>query len=314
MPSVQLSKISHRFGATEVFDALDLEVKDGEYLVLLGASGSGKTTLLRMVAGFTRPETGGVLIAGVDVTKTAPRNRDIAYVPQSDGMYPHLSIQRSIELGLNGRASKSERQSRIEQAARMVGIGELLQRRPDQLSGGQRRRAALAKAIARRASVRLLDEPLSALDAHLRFQIEDDLRSLHQSSPGVTIHVTHDGREAMRLADRIAVIGHGKIAQVDSPERVFEQPCSPAVAAALGTSPFRTLTLRRSAGVWKSQSGAMINGPDAKENTGCEVGYYEDDVRSTTDAGDRDSLSLSDQRSVPKERLRWFLNSLRETV
>ncbi|MEO1526291.1 MAG: ABC transporter ATP-binding protein [Planctomycetota bacterium] len=304
-----MSDISYRFGPTRVLEGLNLTVHDGEYLVLLGASGCGKTTLLRIIGGFARPESGVVRFGDADVTRQPPRNRDVAYVPQSDGLYPHLSIRQSMELGLADRVKKYERLDRIRLAAKLVEIDALLERRPDQLSGGQLRRAAVAKAIARRASVRLLDEPLSALDAQLRFRVEEDLRRLHQSYPGVTIHVTHDGREAMRLADRIAVISDGKIAQIDSSGQVFKCPCSPEVAAALGASPFRTLDLKRVAGGWQTATGAIVEGPHAeKAEEKCIVGYYEQDARDLEDEAVCQSLPLGKGRGVPITELRWFFD------
>lgn len=236
MSSVQLSEISLKYDRDAVLSGLNLTIDAGEYVVVLGASGCGKTSLLRMIAGLVRPTSGIIVFSGKNVSNVAPRHRNVAMVPQHGGLYPHLSIGKSIAIGIREPLSKHDRERRVIDAAKLVEMDSFLDRFPQQLSGGQQRRAAVAKAIASRASVRLLDEPLSAIDANLRLQIEKDLQRLHHQLPGVTIHVTHDGAEAIRLADRIAVIEHGKIAQFDTPRQLQEHPATAGVAAALGQS------------------------------------------------------------------------------
>ncbi|WP_161604420.1 ABC transporter ATP-binding protein [Roseiconus nitratireducens] len=310
MSAVQIREISLNFGDVSVLRELDLTVQEGEYLVVLGASGCGKTSLLRMVAGLLSPTSGRIFFGDRDVTSLPPRERDVAFVPQQDGLYPHLTIAESIATGIRENLSRRERGDRVRQAAARVGLESLLERLPHQLSGGQLRRAALAKALARQATVRLLDEPLSAIDSHLRFQIEDDLRQLHQASPGVTLHVTHDGQEALRLADRIAVIEDGRVVQVDRPDAVLRQPSSLGVAAALGASPLHTVRVVRQGGEWQAADGVSVSGPQAAEGTTATLAYYHGDVRDSDEVAAVDSGDWREPdsgRVVAANDLRWFI-------
>lgn len=308
MSAVQLSEISFGFGRHDVLCGIDLALESGEYVVILGASGCGKTSLLKLIAGLLKPATGTIRIAGQDVTRVAPRHRDVALVPQHAGLYPHLPIGKSIGLGIREKISNMERGSRVEQAARIVEMDRLLDQLPEQLSGGQLRRAAVAKAIATRASVRLLDEPLSAIDANLRYRIEEDLSRLHQQTPGATIHVTHDGAEAERLADRIAVIDEGRIVQCDTPEAIRKQPVSPAVAAAIGGSPFRTVRLRRKDDDWVSESGRSVRPTKRIEGDAATVGFYEADQISLgeSEPGRTDWVDEDLRVLVREQNLYWF--------
>lgn len=316
MSAVQLSEICLGFDKGEVLRGLNLAVESGEYVVVLGASGCGKTSLLRMVAGLIRPTSGTIFFDGVDMSAVPARRRGVALVPQHAGLYPHLSVGRSIGLGIQEKLCQADREHRIREAARIVEIESELDRLPEQLSGGQLRRAAVAKAIASRSRVRLLDEPLSAIDANLRFQIERDLLRLHQETPGVTIHVTHDGAEARRLADRLAVIEDGKIAQCDSPEKVLAQPASPAVAAALGDSSLAKIKLRKSEQAWVTDEGQAIQGPDAASGATAVLAYYQSDVipLAEQDVAQQDVTCGGDwcdpRRNVlvKAEKLFWFLD------
>lgn len=316
MPVVQLSEITLIYETDKVLDGIDLSITQGEYLVILGTSGCGKTSLLRLIAGLVQPTMGKIFLAGKDVRGVAPRHRDVALVPQQAGLYPHFTIGKSIGMGIRDRIDANQRRRRIRDAAMVVELESYLDRRPDSLSGGQLRRAAVAKAIASRATVRLLDEPLSAIDANLRFQIEKDLRRLHQESPGVTIHVTHDASEAMRLADRIAVIENGKIAQQGAPASVRSCPATPGVAAILGWTPFRTMRMHRIENAWESDSGIRLSGPEATIGSHATLGYYEEDERPLRDSetsnaakdGSADHwIDPQNKTMVDRGSLFWFL-------
>ncbi|MCO8121957.1 ABC transporter ATP-binding protein [Stieleria sp. TO1_6] len=316
MSTIQLREISLRYDRVDVLRCINFVIAEGEYAVILGASGCGKTSLLRMIAGLIRPTAGQIFFDSRDVTSLPPRRRDVALVPQFDGLYPHFSLRRSIAFGLSTQLSALQRERRVIDAAERVGIQDLLERRPEQLSGGQLRRAAVAKAIARQAAIRLLDEPLSAVDATLRFSIEQDLRRLHQASPGVTLHVTHDGAEAMRMADRIAVIEQGQIAQFDTPERLRDAPATPAVAAALGQSPFHTVALRRSEAGWSDDQGQTLAGPEAALGSAATIGFYQSDVLPSIDAAQRSADDWLDTQlgiHVRSQDLRWFQSAPLDT-
>lgn len=235
MSSVHLCGLKKSFGDQIVIENLDLMIEAGTYLVLLGPSGCGKTTTLRMIAGLESPIAGKVVMDGNDMTCVPPRKRDVSMVFQNDGLYPHLTVEQTIRLSLRGRCSKGEQESRVSDAVRLTGLGTLLGKLPRQLSGGELRRAALATAVAKKTAVRLLDEPLSGLDVAVRQQLQEDILRWHHSVPGTTVHVTHDGREAMRMADQIAVMDGGRVIQVGSPEQVYDQPQTIGVASAIGT-------------------------------------------------------------------------------
>ena len=313
MSVVQLSEITVRYSKNTVLDKLSLSVEAGEYLVVLGESGCGKTSLLRVIAGLIRPSAGVVRIDANDVRDVPPRLRDVTLVPQHQGLYPHLTVRQSIALGCGSgksksKRSKSERERCVLTAAEFVGIESLLERRPDQLSGGQLKRAALAKALASDARVKLFDEPLSAVDAAMRFRIEKDLRRIHDENAGVTIHVTHDGSEALRLADRIAVIESGMIIQCDQAEQVYRFPKTVAVASTMGSSPFLMTRARWHDSVWVDESGGRIECPN---KSGCEfatIGYYVDDGLSESAFNPSEPYWNDTQHGhiVPLSKLRWF--------
>lgn len=247
MSAVELRHLEKRFGGVPVLDGLSLDVRSGEYLVLLGASGSGKTTILNVISGLIASDKGTVMIGGRNVTRLSPRRRNVAMVFQNDSMYPHLTVGDSLATGLPRSVTAAERRMRIDRAIELVQLpAELLQRKPSQLSGGQLRRAAVAKAIVTDAPVRLFDEPLAALDAEIRDSIQRNLRDIHQQQPTTTIHVTHDGDEAVRLADRIAVIDGGQILQVGTAAELYGNSACRRVAGSLGTPPICYLTVNHS--------------------------------------------------------------------
>src|SRR3989454_6015116 len=217
---------------------VDLESREGEFLVLLGPSGSGKTTLLRMIAGLEEPSSGEILIGGRVVNDMTPRERRIAMVFQSYALYPHLTVLGNIEFPLKARRMpKEERRKKAQWAADLLGIGRLLGRKPRELSGGERQRVALARAIVREPAVFLLDEPLSNLDAKLRASAREELEQFHKSVGTTTIYVTHDQVEAMAMGDRIVVLHQGVVRQIGTPKDVYEDPADTFVATFLGSPP-----------------------------------------------------------------------------
>jgi len=220
----------------KALDALDLEVGDGEFVVLVGPSGCGKTTALRMVAGLERITSGTVSLGGQVVNDVSPRRRDIAMVFQNYALYPHLSVYQNIGFALeNAKVPKAERDRRIRAAAETIGLGDLLGRKPRQLSGGQRQRVAMGRALVREPSVFLMDEPLSNLDAKLRVQMRSEVLRVHRSLGAATLYVTHDQTEAMTMGDRVAVLLGGVLQQYDTPRALYDKPANLFVATFIGS-------------------------------------------------------------------------------
>jgi ABC-type sugar transport system ATPase subunit len=231
-------KKHYHHGDVQAVDGVDIETREGEYLVLLGPSGCGKTTLLRTIAGLEEATEGEVLIGGNVVNGLPPRARHVAMVFQSYALYPHKTVLDNIVFPLKAEdIGKAERREKAEWAAGLLGIGHLLDRKPRQLSGGERQRVALARALVREPSVFLLDEPLSNLDAKLRAIARDELKQFQARIGTTTIYVTHDQAEAMGLGDRIAVMYEGKIRQLGPPREVYEDPADTFVATFLGAPP-----------------------------------------------------------------------------
>ena len=221
---------------------VDLESREGEFLVLLGPSGSGKTTLLRMIAGLEEPSSGEIWIGGVLVNDLTPRQRRIAMVFQSYALYPHLTVLGNIEFPLKARRMrKEERRQKAQWAAGLLGIGHLLARKPRELSGGERQRVALARAIVREPSLFLLDEPLSNLDAKLRASAREELEQFQKKIGTTTIYVTHDQVEAMAMGDRVVVMNYGSVRQIGTPAEVYDEPADTFVATFLGSPPMNLL-------------------------------------------------------------------------
>ncbi|MCC6472425.1 MAG: ABC transporter ATP-binding protein [Burkholderiales bacterium] len=242
MATVETRALTKRFEASNAVDAVDLLVKEGEFLVLLGPSGCGKTTLLRMLAGLETPTSGDVLIGGEVVTGLAPRARNVAMVFQSYALYPHLSVRGNIAFPLRAAgAHRDEIANKVETAATMFGIQSLLQRKPRQLSGGERQRVALARAVVRNPVVFLLDEPLSNLDAKLRASARDELQQFQRRLGTTTVYVTHDQVEAMGLGERIAVLDRGRIRQLGTPLEVYHDPADTFVATFMGSPPMNLM-------------------------------------------------------------------------
>ncbi|WP_018635153.1 ABC transporter ATP-binding protein [Parafrankia elaeagni] len=219
-------------------EALDLEVEDGEFLVLIGPSGSGKTTALRIVAGLLAPTAGRVLVGGRDVTGVPPADRDLAMVFQNYALYPHMTVRRNMEFGLRlARVDRAERDRRVATAAEILGLTEMLDRRPKALSGGQRQRVAMGRAIVRQPRAFLMDEPLSNLDAKLRVRVRAEIARLQRTLGTTTLYVTHDQTEAMTMADRIAVLHDGRLQQLGTPDELFGRPANVFVATFIGSPP-----------------------------------------------------------------------------
>ena len=236
MSAVRLEQAHVRYGTSSALDGLDLEVADGELLVVLGPSGSGKSTLLRVVAGLQELSSGRVLIDGRDMTGVRAGARNVSMVFQSFALFPHLTVEENIAFGLEVRGERRrEARRRAREAAELVGCGELVRRRPAELSGGERQRVALARALVRSPDVFLLDEPLSNLDAELRLQMRDELLALHERTGGTMVHVTHDQLEALVLGDRVAVVRKGVVEQVAPPAELWSQPATLFVAGFVGS-------------------------------------------------------------------------------
>ena len=235
MASVSLRKLDKTYGSLRVVKGIDLEIADGEFVVLVGPSGCGKSTTLRMVAGLEQITAGEVRIGERVVNNLPPRERDIAMVFQDYALYPHKTVHENMSFSLKVRGvSAAETSARVAEAAEMLGISHLLERRPGQLSGGQRQRVAMGRAIVRRPQVFLFDEPLSNLDAKLRGQVRTEIKRLHQTIGTTIIYVTHDQVEAMTLADRIVILRGGDIEQVGTPDEVYNRPQSMFVGGFVG--------------------------------------------------------------------------------
>ena len=251
MASVTFDHVSKKFGETVAVDDLDIQVEDKEFLVLVGPSGCGKTTALRCLAGLEEITDGRILIGDRLVNDVAPKDRDIAMVFQSYALYPHLSVYDNMAFGLKLRKiNKEEIKRRVSVAAEVLGIQDLLDRKPRQLSGGQRQRVAVGRAIVREPKVFLFDEPLSNLDAKLRVNMRAEINKLHQRLQTTFIYVTHDQVEAMTMASRIAVINKGVLQQIDSPQNLYDMPANLFVAGFIGSPAmnFFPATLRKDSG------------------------------------------------------------------
>jgi multiple sugar transport system ATP-binding protein len=236
MARIELKNVVKRFDKVLAVDKTELDVEDKEFLVLVGPSGCGKTTVLRMIAGLEDPTQGDIYIGDRRVNDVPPKNRDIAMVFQNYALYPHMNVYDNMSFGLRLRKfSKGEIENRVREAAKILGISELLGRKPKELSGGQRQRVAMGRAIVRKPQAFLFDEPLSNLDAKLRVQMRGELAKLHEQLETTIVYVTHDQIEAMTLASRIVVMNQGRVMQIGSPLEVYNNPKNLFVAAFIGS-------------------------------------------------------------------------------
>ncbi len=246
MSEVRFERATRIYPGTDVpaVNALDLHIADGEFAVLVGPSGSGKTTALRMLAGLEEVDGGTIWIGARDVTDDPPKQRDIAMVFQNYALYPYLTVAANIAFPLKiARVKKEERDRRVNDVAEMLGLTEYLERKPGQLSGGQRQRVAMGRAIVREASVFLMDEPLSNLDAKLRVQMRADIAALQSRLGVTTVYVTHDQAEAMTLGHRVAVLRDGRLQQFDAPRVLYDRPANTFVAGFIGSPAMNFFTV-----------------------------------------------------------------------
>ncbi|HEY6018164.1 MAG TPA: sn-glycerol-3-phosphate ABC transporter ATP-binding protein UgpC, partial [Gaiellaceae bacterium] len=243
MGEITLDNVTKIFGTDVVaVDNVNLTIGDGEFIVLVGPSGCGKTTLLRSIGGLERVTGGRILIGDRDVTTLAPGARDIAMVFQNYALYPHMTVRQNLGYGLKVRHTpKKEAKQRVEEVAKLLGLSELLDRRPKALSGGQMQRVAMGRAIVREPAAFLMDEPLSNLDAKLRVGMRTSLQQLHSRLGTTTVYVTHDQVEAMTLGDRVAVMHAGKLLQLGTPQEIYGSPANLFVASFIGSPPMNLL-------------------------------------------------------------------------
>src|SRR6059058_5642387 len=254
MAQVTLRKLVKKYDDTLAVRGIDLDIYDKEFVVLVGPSGCGKSTTLRMIAGLEEITDGEILIGGDVVNDLPPKDRDIAMVFQNYALYPHMTVYENMSFGLRlKKFPKPEIKQRVEAAARILDITDLLARRPKQLSGGQRQRVAMGRAIVRNPKVFLFDEPLSNLDAKLRVQMRMEIKKVHQKVTVTTVYVTHDQIEAMTLADRVVVMNGGKIEQIGAPNELYHDPVTRFVAGFIGSPAMNFLACRL------EQSGADLS-------------------------------------------------------
>jgi len=262
MASVSLRGVTKAWGAVKGVDDQSLEIADREFLVLLGPSGCGKTTTMRMIAGLEEPSAGDILIGERRVNDDLPKDRDIAMVFQNYGLYPHMTVRGNIAYPLKVRGTPTaDIAPRVDAAAAQVELTALLDRKPKELSGGQRQRVALARAIVRTPKVFLMDEPLSNLDAKLRVSMRAELKNLSHRLQVTTVYVTHDQIEAMTLADRVAVMSEGRIVQLGSPERIYNDPETLFVASFIGSPAMNLVAGRIVDGVFSTTEGPLLTLP-----------------------------------------------------
>ncbi|WP_108126330.1 ABC transporter ATP-binding protein [Saccharospirillum mangrovi] len=236
MAELNIKNVNKSFGSTDVLKGINLDIQDGEFIILVGPSGCGKSTLLNCIAGLEDVTSGDIMLGDDNVTYAAPKDRDIAMVFQSYALYPNMNVRKNIAFGLEIRKMpKAEIETEVQRVAKLLQIENLLDRKPSQLSGGQRQRVAMGRALARRPKTYLFDEPLSNLDAKLRVEMRTEMKKLHQRLGTTIVYVTHDQIEAMTLADRIAVMKDGIVQQFGTPQQVYDDPANIFVAGFMGS-------------------------------------------------------------------------------
>jgi len=263
MATVNIRNVQKRFGSVNVIHGINVDIADGEFVVLVGPSGCGKSTLLRMIAGLEETSDGEIRIGARDVSNLPARDRDIAMVFQNYALYPHMSVADNMGFALKlKKADAAEITGRVNKAAAILGLEKLLDRYPKQLSGGQRQRVAMGRALVRDPQVFLFDEPLSNLDAKLRVQMRAEIKSLHLRIKTTTIYVTHDQIEAMTMADKIVVLHDGVIEQVGAPLELYDRPANLFVAGFIGSPSMNLLDGRIEEGVFRTDKGLVLPLPE----------------------------------------------------
>lgn len=238
MGSLVIDNVTKSFGDTKILKGINIDIQEGEFLILVGPSGCGKSTLMNIIAGLEEATSGSLQLGGEDVTEASPKDRDIAMVFQSYALYPTMNVARNISFGLEMRkVPKDERERIVQEVAKLLQIDHLLDRKPSQLSGGQRQRVAMGRALARSPQVFLFDEPLSNLDAKLRVEMRTEIKKLHKRLGTTIVYVTHDQIEAMTLANRIAVMKDGIVQQLGTPDEIYNDPANMFVAGFMGSPP-----------------------------------------------------------------------------
>ncbi len=279
MARVQLIDVAKRWGDVTAVQPMRLDIADGEFLVLLGPSGCGKTTTMRMVAGLEDPSEGEIRIGERRVNELEPKDRDVAMVFQSYGLYPNMTVRENIAFPLKIRGLPAEKIApAVARAVERVELGDYLERRPKELSGGQRQRVALARAIVREPAVFLMDEPLSNLDAKLRVSMRAHLKHLHHELGVTTIYVTHDQIEAMTLADRVVVMSRAQVQQIGTPEAIYNAPANLFVAGFIGTPPMNLIDGELQQGVFVAD-GVRVPGFGQRTQRGVVLGVRAEDLR-----------------------------------
>jgi len=261
--SVNVVNLKKSFGDVHIIKGVNIDIKDGEFVILVGPSGCGKSTLLRMIAGLEEISDGDLYIGDKRVNQLQPKARDIAMVFQSYALYPHMTVAENMafSLKMNG-APKDEIDQRVANAAKILSLEPLLERQPKQLSGGQRQRVAMGRAIVRDPQVFLFDEPLSNLDAKLRVQMRTEIKALHQRLGTTMIYVTHDQIEAMTMADRIVVLNEGMVSQVGAPLELYDRPANVFVAGFIGSPAINLFHGKINGGVFQANDGPAFSVPN----------------------------------------------------
>jgi len=317
MASLELKKISKCFGNERILSRVDLQVKEGEFCVLLGPSGCGKSTLLQIVAGLIRQDEGSVLLNGRPVDRATPRERDIAMVFQGYALYPHMTVAQNLGFGLRMRGMARDRiKKQVTEIATRLGIETLLKRKPRELSGGQRQRVAMGRALVRSPMLFLLDEPLSNLDAQLRINVRLELKRLHQQMKGTILYVTHDQVEAMTLGDKVVVMKRGEVRQIGRPSIIYDRPADTFVATFIGSPAmnlFRGELTQKEGRLTFHTADFLLNSGDVpSELAGApvEVGIRPEDITIARDAGNAGDLLMARVDIISNVGAEKFLHTM----